>query len=360
MVNRYSHKTDEFSPLKIFSHKRVRENLDNLMGIYPITGEMSPSTYCNENCEWCMHDSYFDKKSKTNMPLSLGKDILKQLKDLGMLGMIYAASGEPYLNKSFNDLLRYGSMELCLKQAVITNGSLLNDNDINNLVSYASWVRVSLDAAIPETRFKVHGKDNFDTVIENLRKLASRKKEVCSDINIGAQFIVCPSNHSEVADAVALFRSTGIDYIQIKPVIYHPLDNKPQKTKKFFEEPLRKAHAAREIFENSKFKVHIKDDQFDAIMSPDYGRNYKKCLAIFFPVIEADGKVYHCSQTRGIEDFCIGDLNESSFKDIWSSERRRNVIESIVLDKCQPVCRNHANNTFLDAVINPENKSSFI
>lgn len=360
MDNKYSHKTDIFSPLKIFSHESIRSNLGNLMNIYPITGEMSPSTYCNERCEWCMHGSYFDNGSKTNLDLDLGRDILRQLKDLGMQGMIYAASGEPYVNKSFNDLLEYGRVKLGLKQAVITNGSLLKGEDIDKLVKYASWTRVSLDAATPETRKKIHGIDNFDTVIDNLKKLAARKKEVCSDINIGAQFIICPSNSNEVAIAVAKYCSTGIDYIQIKPVIYHPLDGKSQETKEFFEEPLRKAHAAKEIFENSGFKVHIKDDQFGAIMSPNYGRSYNRCLAIFFPVIEADGKIYHCSQTRGLEDFCIGDLKKSSFKEIWSGERRRKVLESIVLDECQPVCRNHANNTFLDAVINPENKSSFI
>ena len=118
---------------------------------------------------------------------------------------------------------------------------------------------------------------------------------------------------------------------------------------------------AKQACEDDSFKVFIKYDQFEAIMAPDHEKSaYEKCRATFFPIIEATGKVYHCSQTRGMSEFRLGDLHNDSFKLIWIGKKRQEIINNIDVSKCQPVCRCHWLNKMLKTVALGENAPSFV
>lgn len=362
-----------FGPIKAFAHPSFREYVGGNRLSYPVTYELGPSGpgNCNNRCSFCMHGNYYNVKSM--MSLELYQKFIDEIKELSQerpTGMIYSASGESLTNPDIIEFIKYTNKK-GIDQALITNGTSLGKKGIiEAILKDVSWTRISLDSGTPETRKKIHGVDDFEHVLENLTQLATKKREMRSSTHIGAQIVVTPVNYLEIIEATHKVSLTGIDYFQIKPVVYHPMDHKPQESKELWEKVIKLSESARDMYERPKdhesgrFDVWIKYDQFEAIMKPDHDKNaYGVCRAIFYPIIEANGDVFHCSQTRGMSEFNIGNINEQSFEEIWHSRKRKETLKNIDIMKCQPVCRCHWMNKLLDSVMNEkklkETKMSF-
>ncbi|MBA7673750.1 PqqA peptide cyclase [subsurface metagenome] len=280
-----------------------------------------------------------------------------------MKGIIFSSSGEPLTNPEIIDFIAY-TKEIGIDVALVTNGTALQRPGlIETLARDVKWIRISLDAGTPETRAKIHGvfPEDFEKVLESLKMLATEKARKESSCHIGAQIVITEENWWEVYLAARRVKETRIDYFQIKPVVFHPKDNKVQLSCKFWETALGLIDATKREFEDEDFDVFVKYDQFEAIMAPDYEKSaYEKCRADFFPIVEATGKVYHCSQTRGLPEFELGDLSQMSFKEIWNGEKRKKIIENIDVSKCQPVCRCHWLNKMLKTVALGKNAPNFV
>lgn len=358
-----------FSPGKLLYHDRVRIDWKNGRNIYPVTLEIGVSGpgNCNNHCNFCMHGSYFNqRKSEYDVKAIMSMEMFTHLidevtslepfsgTDANTKGLIFSSSGEALTNPNIVEMIRYARGK-GLELAFITNGSALLTvtGAIEAIVDNVAWTRTSLDAGTPETRKKVHGVgiDDYEKVLEGLRELVRLKKDRRSMCEIGAQIVVTPENWREIIPACGRVKETGADYFQIKPVVYHPADGKEQEPNEFWRKVEEIAVSAEQTYEDlaeRRFRVIIKDDQFEAIMAPGHDRAaYPRCLANFFPIIEADGHVFYCSQTRGMPEFELGDLTRQTFREIWEGQRRRNVMESIDVKKCQPVCRCHADNKLL-------------
>jgi radical SAM protein with 4Fe4S-binding SPASM domain len=92
-----------------------------------------------------------------------------------------------------------------------------------------------------------------------------------------------------------------------------------------------------------------------------FGRYYRKCYGQqFATVITASGKMYICCHLRGYEKYCIGDLNKDSFKKIWHSKRRKEVVEKIDFSDCIPLCRDNTFNQILWNIKQPREHVNFL
>ena len=362
-----------FSPHKLFVHMDRMHDWWQGKNIYPIAMELSPTTVCNHFCSWCMHGGYFGKHPKDEKNLKLYPDasfmefdfyagLLDELVTLGTKSMVFSGSGEPYVNTNFSRFLDY-TREKGVDIGVITNGSLFDDESVRATVANVNWVRISLNAGCAETRALVHRVDesDFETTLGNIGKLAEERKRTGSEVQIGSQIVVCPENWEEVYDCGRVAKEAGADYLQVKPVIMHPMSSDKQYEEEFFQKALVLIYDAKKELEDEGFKVFVKEDQFAGVLSPDYERShYKKCYSNFFPIIEANKLVYYCSQTRGLPEFAVGDLGKTSFQEIWESDRRKEVHDSIDLPKCQPICRCHQLNKVLWAIRHPQNGPNFV
>jgi cyclic pyranopterin phosphate synthase len=362
-----------FSPLKLFTHMDRLYEWWSGENVYPITLELGPATICNHYCTWCMHGAYFGKHrndadaaklypDRSIMAFDFYKRILDECIPLGVKSVILSGSGEPFVNPEISLFIEY-TKKRGTDLAIITNGSIIRERDVRPAVSCATWIRVSLDAATSETRQRVHrttGTD-FDDTLENMRRMADAKKKLNATVQLGSQIALCPENVHEIFEVGRISKDCGMDYVQIKPVVFHPRSTDSQLRKEFFQNALLRAREAREKLEDREFKVYVKEDQFAAILTDDYERGmYGQCYANFFPIIEANGLVYYCSQTRGLPEFALGDLSKNTFREIWESERRKKINESIDIMKCQPICRCHPINKALWSIRHPDPGVNFV
>jgi cyclic pyranopterin phosphate synthase len=362
-----------FSPLKLFSHMDRLHQWWRGDNVYPITLELGPATVCNHYCTWCMHGAYFGKHRndagvvKSNPDNSIMKfDFYKRVLDecipLGIKSVILSGSGEPFMNPEIGRFIEYTSQS-GVDLALITNGSVIRERHIDPAVSCATWIRVSLDAGTSETRQRVHrtAEDDFENTLANMRRMAEAKRRLRANVQLGAQIALCPENVHEIYEVARVSKDCGMDYTQIKPVIFHPKTSDAQLEREFFLNALESARDTRRKLEDDHFKVYVKEDQFGAILADNHEVGvYEECYANFFPIIEANGIVYYCSQTRGLPEFALGDLNRNTFREIWESPRRQEIFRSIDIRKCQPICRCHPINKSLWAIRHPGPGVNFV
>ncbi len=141
------------------------------LGVDPI-----PRKYCNFDCIYCQvgkttrtekdRKSFFDKGA-------LVKEVLEhRLKAKAVDVITFSGSGEPTLNQDLGWMLRELKKRTDTPLAVITNGSLLVQEDVREDLLPADIVLPSLDAVDEETFLRInrpHPSISLESVLNGLR-----------------------------------------------------------------------------------------------------------------------------------------------------------------------------------------------
>jgi len=266
-------------------HRKICYYLDEVDRIlqgqtqYPISCEIDPSNYCQNKCNFCMFSDFL-KSSRVNLDYNVYQKVVRELKQVGTMSITFTGGGEPTLHPKFREMVLEAN-KLRFEVGLVTNGIEL-DTYID-LVPMFRFVRVSLDAASRETYYKIKDHDVFEKVRENI-KLAVENKE---NTTVGISFVICNENMYEIEEAKFLAKSLGVDYIQIKPCYGESLQKVKQDTKTIV---------------TKRYKVKSK---------------LPCAIAGLVGIVGADANVYYCCQKRGKEDFILGNLEVSTFKEIW-------------------------------------------
>ena len=366
----------------IFGSDKMLKHLDRIASWQagklppPVTVEIQLTNACNHACPGCSF-SYlvFQPGPKDSMPYDVAEHLVSQLAAMGVRAVTISGGGEPLAwgESRVVKLLRH-ARSLGMDTALITNGSLLRDFEF---LSICEWVRVSLDAYDGETFQRFHGRSEreFAKVVANLRIMgreAKRRKshnEKCATLGVGflTQRDSVEANHFwKMAEFCAGI--DGLDYLQFRPLVQSMAVDATLKAgwESFTKDELRALRhtfgEAAAMFGREDFHVLASEGKYEALSQPAFGRKYDRCLGHFLEaVVAADCKVYHCCHGAGQEKFCLGDLRENTFAEIWHSERAKAVYESFdPRDTCSPACRLHLQNNVLHDLGQPTTHKNFI
>ncbi len=341
----------QFSSDKILNHLyTVTEWLagDNP---FPITVELDLTNKCNHNCPGCIGG-----RCGRDEELSLGdiSSVIAQLATLGCKGLIFTGGGEPLCSPYLLRAMKQASSTMDV--GLITNGSLLHMSSCETLLDRCTWIRISLDAGSSEMHRRTHGTVDFAQVIANIAMLVSLKKIIGSTCTIGLGYLTGKGTNDpqDMMDFVDGAVSLGVDYAQFRPFLstnntedfsdFTPIDFAPYIAKG-----------------NNKTEILCSKHKYDSMSNKDTTRAYDKCYGQqFATVISATGDMYLCCHGRGIESMVIGNIRDNSISDIWYSEKRRRVVDSIVLDKCPLLCRADTFNTILWSIKSEKKHVNFL
>lgn len=125
---------------------------------------------CNHNCIFCRHDKMKRKIRECDRDFTL--DLIKQAHSNGSREIGFAMMCEPLMKKDLVDYISY-CKKLGYEYIYLTsNGVLATLDRMKELINAGlSSIKISINAATRGTYIKVHGKDDFLQVKENVQKL---------------------------------------------------------------------------------------------------------------------------------------------------------------------------------------------
>lgn len=349
-------KIDIDRPNLIYHPDRTSEWKKN-RDCFPIYIEVGPTNRCNHKCVFCALD-FLEHKG-----YDIDKGVmLKTLEDVvshGIKSIMFAGEGEPLLHK-YTPLFIKKARESGLCVSVTTNGVPFTEKKAEQCLPYLTWIRFSIDAGTRGTYSKIHRTkpEDFDKVIDNIKKSITIKNRENLKVNISCQFLAIPNNIAEASKLAEIVRDVGVDNLQIKPYSQHP-----NSINKFVVNYQNYKHLGDELkkFNLDNFEIKFREENMERLKEKP---KYNSCLgSSFFALIDAKGNVIPCNLFYDKPDFTYGNLYQNSFSEIWKSEKRKEVLKRLEersIEKCRESCRLDPTNRFLYELINIPDYLNFI
>lgn len=309
--------------------------------VYPIYFEITTSAACNHRCTFCSVDAIgypailFDTDILTRRMAEAAR--------LGVKSVMFAGTGEPLVHKRISAITR-SAIESGLDVAFTTNGVLLDRLEPINL---CTWIKISLNAGRQDTYAAIHKTkpEDWDKVWRNIEGAVKRKGK-CT---IGVQCVVLPENVYEMRELASLCVDAGVDYLVLKPYSQGTFSITRQYEGTDYA-AMRSYLQGVKDFDTKTFKVIYRSQAMEQEISGAH--NYDKCRAtpFFWAYAMADGRLFTCSAHLLDDRFCIGNLNEHSFQELWEGEGRRKqweLMKTFNIKQCRLNCRMDKPNRYL-------------
>lgn len=293
-----------FNLALIHFQKKIMKN-SFIMG-YPYKLYIDPSSICNLHCPLCPAGQRREGRSRGVMKFETFKRIIDELSPY-----LYEISihnwGEPLVNNDFFRMVRYAH-DRKIKTVTSSNLNLLNEEKAEKIVrSGLDWLTVSIDGASPETYSKYRMGGDFNKVIENIKLIQKKKKELGrKNPIVNWQFLVMRQNEHEIEKARKMAKELGIE----------------------ISFDMMRADFGKEIMEDDR--TRIKNAMSFLPLNEKYSRyDYKKmqrkikiktCPFLWTQAaINWNGSVAPCCAVWE-EKYDFGNINEQSFKKIWNNK----------------------------------------
>lgn len=322
---------------------------------FPIYIEMGLTNFCNQKCIFCALD--FLDRGRVFINREVALSTIQSMGFCGVKSLMFAGEGESTLHPNIGEFVKTAKSS-GIDTAITTNGVFFTPEKIESCLPSLSWIRFSVDAGTAESYSKIHkcSEKDFYKVLDNISYCVNLKKKKNLETTIGIQLLLIPQNKNELENLISIAKEIGVDNLQIKPYSHHP------KSKNNFSLEEMDYREIKDKIKNtdlSNIKVIFRELTLERIQSK---KPYKKCLgASFIGLIDAKGNVFPCNLFYGDETFYYGNIYEQSFEEIWSSDRRKKVLEKLgVSEGCREGCRLDAINNYLWRLKNPELHDNFI
>jgi MoaA/NifB/PqqE/SkfB family radical SAM enzyme len=329
-----------------------KERVDALLRgerVAPITIDCALTRRCSYRCVYCYG------KLQANDEKKMTRDIIFRFLDdaaeIGVKAISFVSDGESTCSPYLYDAILRGK-ENGTDMALGTNGFLLKDDRLEDILPALTYIRFNISAAEPDRYAEIHGcKDTAYAKVINTIKESVRIKRVKNlDVTVGLQMVLLPEFQDQIIPLALLGKDLSVDYLVIKHCSddergtlgvdyhkYHDMVNILQKA---------------ETYSDMEYTVSVK---WSKILSGGK-RNYNRCFGP--PLImqfSGSGLVAPCGMlfNSRYKKYHIGNIAEQSFKEMWKGERYWKVIKLIgssgfdPATMCGSLCLQHKVNEYL-------------
>ncbi|MCR4337561.1 MAG: radical SAM protein [Candidatus Omnitrophica bacterium] len=250
------------------------------------------TSFCNHRCVFCSNPHI---KNKKTMEPDMVVRVLREAYECGVRDLGLYATGESFLVKSLPEYVAEAKRIGYEYLFITTNGALATPDRAKAVLDAGlDSIKFSISAGRPETYKIIQGKDDFETVISNLRWVSNYRKESGLKYRIYVTMVYT----NKTKDEVEILRNI------VQPLIDewdpHPLNNQ-----------------CGNMYENNKIG-EILDH------SPRARGHTNICFQPFKGfTITPEGLISACVLDYS-KDLVVGDLTKNSLKEIWEGEIYRN------------------------------------
>lgn len=163
---------------------------------FPRNMLLEPTNICNHSCLMCANSK--GTKKRGIIDPEFAKRILKEAYDLGTREVGFYGMGEPLLDKNLEDYIAYAKMLGYEYTYITTNGALLSKERSEWLMDAGiDSIKFSINAANARDYQLIHGKDEFDLVMDNLVYADTMRKKRARKIALYISFVATRYTVSE-------------------------------------------------------------------------------------------------------------------------------------------------------------------
>jgi MoaA/NifB/PqqE/SkfB family radical SAM enzyme len=317
--------------------------------IAPITIDCSLTRRCNYRCLYC----YGQLQENDERPMD--EDVifrfLDDAADIGVKGISLVSDGESTCSAHlYNAIIRGKSNGLDM--ALATNGYLLNDERLKDILPALTYIRYNISAGEPARYSEIMGCriECFDKVYNTIKESVKIKKENDLPVTIGIQMVLMPDFADQIIPFAGLGRELGVDYAVIK----HCSDDENGTLGVDYARYFALTGLLKEAEKYSSDHYLVKA-KWSKLLS-NGKRRYSRCYGpAFIMQFSGSGLVAPCGMLFNdrYKRYHIGNIVDTPFKKIWQSDRYRQILDLIASDKfdattmCGSLCLQHKVNEFL-------------
>ena len=171
----YSNKKSSFFQKRISQTYEAVDTSD-LYPSFPKTSLIELSNSCNHACIFCANPRM--KRKVGFLDLKIYEKFIKEAVPLGLREVGLYSTGEPFLSKNLNDYIRIAKEAGATYIYITTNGALAKpEKMISAIDAGLDSIKFSVNAGTRESYKLVHGKDDFDKVVDNIKFISNYREE---------------------------------------------------------------------------------------------------------------------------------------------------------------------------------------
>lgn len=302
---------------------------------------------CNLPCQTCVRTFNLHEPERDPLPAEL-----RQITDAlpGLRRAVLHGIGEPLLNKALPEMIRFAKAQGAWV-LFNSNGVLLDGAWQDALIACGlDELRISIDAATPETFQKIRGAPTFERIVSNLRQFVARKAERgASHPCLSLWFVGLKDNIHELPALVDLAADIGIPEVYFQRLVYNGFGvaQQAQSLHGQAEGPVRaiiREAMARGDARGVTLRASGATTPLESLRLSEDPRPWSKCRRPWDSTyLTAHGKVLPCCIApfahKDFQGMILGDLREQSLEEIWHGERYRQFRARLESDDPHPCCK---------------------
>jgi len=351
-----------YHPARVAEWVEADNEWDKAKKIYPIYVEISLIAACNHRCVFCSVDYLGHGSARQDEAVLTER--LREMGRLGVKSVMFAGEGEPSLWEPLPRLLDICS-EVGVDTSMTTNMAPFSIENTESFVRNCKWIKASINAGNQDDYHKIHrtGKEDFAKVMGNFERCVNVRQRGGYECVLGGQMLLLPENFGGAVSLAKNLRDLGADYLVIKPYTQSQYGLSRKYEGLQYDDMLHLEEKLRGC-ETDGFKIIFRAHAMNKLK--EASAPYVKCYATpnFWGYVMADGNVYACQAFAGDERFCIGNINDNSFDEIWSGANRKKqlgfMLNEFDVAECRKNCRMDEVNRYLWKLKNPVPHVNFI
>lgn len=317
--------------------------------IAPITMDCALTRACSYRCVYCY--GQLQANDEKRMTREVIYRFLDDCAEIGVKAVSFVSDGESTCSPYLYDAIVRGRAN-GLDMALGTNGYLLKNERLAEILPALTYLRFNISAADPRRYGEIMGvpPEWLDKVLGTIRECVRIKRENRLAVTLGMQMVLMPEFADQVLPFARLGKDLGVDYAVIK----HCSDDEDGN--------LHVNYAGYDALEGLLHEAegltegdYLVKAKWSKIRSKGK-REYPQCFGPpFILQLSGSGLVAPCGMlfNTKYKEYHIGNIAETSFKEIWKSDRYWQVMDRLASDKfdarsmCGTLCLQHKVNEFL-------------
>lgn len=301
----------------------------------PITMDVSLSRRCNAGCGFCFATTQANSQDEITKEAFFS--FLEDAAEIGVKGVSFISDGESTIVPWYADAVEYAH-SLGLSVGAGSNGIKLTKDVLERVLPCLSYLRFNFSAGERKRYAEIMGVPQkfYDVVIQNIKdgmEIIRRDNLPCS---LNMQLVLHPRDR----DQIIPFAKLASEIRPVYAVIKHCSDSDDGSIGVDYsqyvgmEDDLRAAEA----MSDGEFRIIVKWDKIQT----GWNRKYTKCFGPnFIMQMSGSGLVTVCGMkfNEKHKALHIGSIVRTRFKDLYYSDRWKEVMDYIGSEHFNPQCR---------------------